>query len=378
MKLNKFLTAIAAIFMVLIVGCDESGEKPVLNDELAIEFADLSGTTFVLLKADADDIFQEFEWSGPDYGFDASVTYTVELDVAGNNFADAVIVTTTSESSVEVTVSTVNTKLLSLGLEPGVQVDVEVRVKATVLSSMDPIYSDLKGFNVTPYNDEPDPIFPFPDELFIVGSATPGGWSNPVSVPTQQFTRINSYSYGMVINLTGGQEYLLLPVNGSWDNKYNPPTGGGSGATGSFQPNAGGNNIPGPAVDGTYKIIIDFSTGTYTTTLLTSNPIPAGLFIVGDATPGGWSNPVPVPSQQFTQISNGEFELSLPLTTAKSYLFLPVNGSWDNKYGGTEKLKGKLLKNGDVPGSNTPAPDASGTYNIKVNFLSNKYSLELE
>lgn len=376
MKINKILTAIMA--MLMLAGCDESGEKPMLNDELSIEFADLSATSFVLIKANADEIFQEFEWSGPEYGFDAAVTYSLELDVTGNEFADAVVVATTSQPSVDVTVSAINTKLLSLGLEPAEVASVEIRVKAAILSSLEPVYSTLQGFDVTPYLDEPDPLFPVPAELFIVGGATPGGWGNPVPIPTQKFTKLNSYSFGMVLDLIGGQEYLLLPVNGSWANKYNPPTGGGSGATGSFQPNAGGNNIPGPAVDGIYKIIIDFSTGTYTTTLLSSNPIPGELFIVGDATPGGWANPVPVPDQQFTRLSNGEFELSVGLTTAKSYLFLPVNGNWDNKYGGTEKLGGALLKNGNVPGSNTPSPDVSGTYVIKVNFITNKYSLKLE
>ncbi|HRN72608.1 MAG TPA: hypothetical protein PLM81_05745, partial [Ginsengibacter sp.] len=99
----------------------------------------------------------------------------------------------------------------------------------------------------------------------------------------------------------------------------------------------------------------------------------------GDATPGGWSNPVPVPTQQFTQLSGSEFTLDLQLTAGGSYLFLPMNGSWDHKFGGatdgTETGGATLLADGAVPGSNTPAPATTGNYRINVNFLTGKYKV---
>jgi hypothetical protein len=102
---------------------------------------------------------------------------------------------------------------------------------------------------------------------------------------------------------------------------------------------------------------------------------PGELYIVGDATPGQWNNPVPTPSQAFTKVSDGVFELAIALNANKSYLLLPVNGSWDNKYGGTEKLGGKLLANNQVPGSNTPSPDEVGTYKITVDFTKGSYTV---
>src|SRR6266542_3388181 len=171
---------------------------------------------------------------------------------------------------------------------------------------------------------------------------------------------------------------LLVPKNGDWGHKYalNAPdnTDPAYQSEGPFQPDAG-SDIPAPDADGLYQIIVDFVKATYTVIPATPAAVPANLFIVGDATAGGWNNPVPVPSQQFTQISSAEFEITLPLTSGKSYLFLPVNGSWDHKYGGTEKLGGPLLSDNNVPGSNTPAPDESGTYKIDVNFLSKQYTV---
>jgi hypothetical protein len=211
-----------------------------------------------------------------------------------------------------------------------------------------------------------------PPTLYIVGDATPGGWANPVSLPSQQFSRIDAVSYGIVINLEAGKSYLFLPVNGSWDHKY-----GGASATGGALLSDGavpGSNTPSPAATGLYQIVVNFQTGTYTVTPFT-NTIPTNLYIVGDATPGGWANPVPVPDQQFTKIDAVSFGIVINLTAGKSYLLLPENGSWDHKYGGTSATGGTLLADGAVPGSNTPAPAATGNYMIVVNFQTGTYTV---
>jgi starch-binding outer membrane protein SusE/F len=217
-----------------------------------------------------------------------------------------------------------------------------------------------------------------PANLYIVGDATPGGWNNPVPVPSQQFSKINDATFGIVLNLTAGKSYLFLPLNGDWGHKYGGATDGTSANGGLLLADNAvpGSNTPAPATSGLYKIIVNFSTNSYTVTPYTG---PTQLFIVGDATPGGWNNPVPVPQQQFTQVAGGIFHLTLPLTAGKSYLFLPVNGDWGHKYGGatdgTSANGGILLADNDVPGSNTPAPAASGTYNIDVNFITNTYKV---
>lgn len=96
------------------------------------------------------------------------------------------------------------------------------------------------------------------------------------------------------------------------------------------------------------------------------------LFIVGGATPGGWNNPVPVPSQQFTRTGDGRFELTLRLTAGQGYLLLPTNGSWDQKWG----MKGSQLS-GNVTwqGSDFSSPAETGTYKIVVDFQRGTYQL---
>lgn len=238
------------------------------------------------------------------------------------------------------------------------------------------VYQIVVNFQTNTYTVTQIPV---PSNLYIVGDATPGGWSNPVPTPAQQFTPIDAVSYGIVLNLTAGKSYLFLPVNGDWGHKYGGSSDGTTVGGGTLLADGAvpGSNTPAPGTSGLYKIVVNFATNSYTVTPYTG---PTDLFIVGDATAGGWGNPVPTPAQQFTKVGNAEFTLTLPLNGGKSYLFLPVNGSWDHKFGGssdgTASGGGDLLTDGAVPGSNTPAPSASGTYTIDVNFITNKYTVK--
>ncbi|MCW3089114.1 MAG: SusF/SusE family outer membrane protein [Ferruginibacter sp.] len=223
-------------------------------------------------------------------------------------------------------------------------------------------------YTVTPYAGT------IPTNLYIIGGATPLGWNNDAGLaPKQQFTRLDAVSYGIIVDLKANDSYLLLPVAGSWDHKF----GGASAAGGTLLADNAvpGANTPSPATAGTYRIVVNFQTNTYTVTPYNGVTIPDNLYIVGDATAGGWNNPVPVPSQKFTQTSNAVFELVIPLAGTGSYVFLPLNGNWDHKFGGTSATGGPILADGAVPGSNTPGPTVAGNYKITVNFYTNTYTV---
>ncbi len=110
-------------------------------------------------------------------------------------------------------------------------------------------------------------------------------------------------------------------------------------------------------------------------------PASGQLFIVGNATPGGdatgWNNPVPTPSQQFTKVSTTVYELTVALNAGKSYLFLPVNGSWTDKYGaiggnGSNNVNGDDFRDG---GGDLLSPAVGGNYKIQVDFQRGKFTV---
>jgi len=379
--------------LLLFAACKKEETRTTLNQGTFYTTASpgltTSDTTLVLDSANASTAKAvTFKWPVVSFGNNVTVSYTLQVDSVAGKFAKPVNVSVGSSLSLAYTKVNFNTLAQSLGLITGVAGKLIVRVKADVnqnngaASTVPGALSNTVTLTVTTYSNNPPPKYPVPANLYIIGNATPGGdthgWDNPVPVPNQQFTQIDATTFGIVLQLIGGKEFVFLPKNGDWGHKYAIP-GTGDPAGGAFEPDAK-NNMAGPVADGLYKIIVDFVKGTYTVTPAVAGAIPTNLFIIGNATPGGethgWDNPVPVPSQQFTRISSGDFSITLPLIGGKAYLFLPLNGDWTHKYGGASKTGGPLLADNGVPGTNTPAPDVSGTYTIDVNFFSGQYTVK--
>lgn len=307
-----------------------------------------------------------FNWNETEYG-NNTISYALQLDTAGDNFAHPQVIKYDQKLTSGILVNDLNSMAIAAGVVGGSTKNVEFRIVGYLGTTYATplVNSSVVTISITTFT-------PIPPTLYIVGDATPGGWNNPVPLPSQQFTRLDAVSYGIVINLTAGNSYLFLPVNGDWGHKY-----GGASATGGALLADGaipGSNTPAPSTSGMYQIVVNFQTGTYTVTPFTMT-IPPNLYIVGDATAGGWANPVPVPSQQFTQIDAVSFGIIVDLTAGGSYLFLPLNGDWGHKYGGSSATGGTLLADGAIPSSNTPAPATSGTYQIIANFQTGTYTV---
>ena len=135
-------------------------------------------------------------------------------------------------------------------------------LKTPAASGMYKIIFDFQQgrFTVTPYTGT------LASTLFIVGSATPGGdatgWNNPVPVPSQQFTRVNSSLFELTIQLNANKSYLLLPANGSWDHKYGGMGGNNSNNVSGDELKYEGSDLKAPAENALYKISVNFASGT--------------------------------------------------------------------------------------------------------------------
>jgi hypothetical protein len=367
------LTASVTVFFA---ACDKAETLPFYTNGKAPVLTS-SANTLAPLATDSNKIVLTFNWTFPDYATAPSnVKYTIEIDSIGKNFSkpDTKIVIGSLNGSF--TAKELNNMLLARGYAFNVPVDLDVRVISSYANNNERISSNVVKIRLTPYKVPPKVALPTSLKLFIVGDATAGGWNNPVPVPSQELVRLDETTWGGVFQLTGGKQYLLLPVNGDWSNKFSVANNSVAGlsAGGDFGYNLN-DNFPGPATTGLYKIIVDFQLGKFSVTSY-SGVLPANLYIVGDATPGGWNNPVPVPSQQFTRLNSSVFELTLPLTGGKQYLLLPVNGDWSNKFAVANNSLPGLAAGGTFGynlNDNFPGPAASGTYKISVNFVTNKF-----
>ena len=105
-------------------------------------------------------------------------------------------------------------------------------------------------------------------------------------------------------------------------------------------------------------------------------PAAENLWMVGDAAPSGWTNPLLSPhdaSQKFTKISPTVYELTVNLPGGGGYKLIQENGVWGTQY---HMLDGGTWESGDFEMRDAdpqfPGPPSAGTYKITVDFQRGK------
>lgn len=142
-------------FLLMLLGfgaCDEDMQIVKINETVpANELSALSQERYILLHDGVSDVFDTLEWTTPDYGFDAFVTYTVQMAIAGFDFENAIDIATVTDLSVVLTNGDVNEALLELDATPETVTSVEFRVVATINDGVDAVYSNVQAASITPH-----------------------------------------------------------------------------------------------------------------------------------------------------------------------------------------------------------------------------------
>jgi starch-binding outer membrane protein SusE/F len=230
-----------------------------------------------------------FNWTNPNYQYSdgissMDVTYYLEFDTV-STFNSSILYTVGISSSLSqtFTVSQLNSIVVNnMGLATGNQHTLYVGIQSFIepftstSARVGVLNSAPLTFTVDPYSLPPAVTPPAASDTLVLvgGDVLLGAWSNPVPA-SQAFTRMSATDFQLTIALSGGDptntngtdQYLILPVNGSWSNKY-------ACASTSSQPFSGGtfgynlsSNFPGPTAAGTYKFDLNFQTGILTVTL---------------------------------------------------------------------------------------------------------------
>lgn len=366
----KKIFNLIVIAALAITSCDKADDLPLYGNGTAPVLTS-SATSIAPAPADSNNIALTLSWSFPGYATDSSnIKYIVEIDSVSKNYANPYRKEVIGELSATFIAKELNAFLLNKEYVFNVPVSMEARVVSSYVNNNEKIISNSVVINMTPYKVPPKVELPSTGKLFMVGDATQGGWTNPVPTPTQELARLDETTWGGIIEFAGGGQYLLLPENGVWG-KYSVqnntvPGLENGGDFGKELPD----NFPGPATGGWYKVIVDFQTGKFKVTPYTS-VLPTDLFLVGDATPGGWNNPVPVPSQQMTRLNSSQWRLTLNFTGSGKYLLLPVNGSWSTKYAVPDNTIPDGWKGGEIiynTGQDIPGPITAGNKTLLVDF----------
>ncbi len=342
--LTKFL-AFSSLALLMLASCKKDETKVVATNGTPGALT-ASATTIVLSSATSADNAVSFSYTPSTYGFKAAVTYTLQIGIKGNNFANSKDIGLTA-SSKAYTGLDLNTMLLSMGLIPNNASQLETRIKSELATGVQTTYSNVVTLTVTPYFDIP--VFP---SLWVPGAyQTPAPNWNP---PTAE--RISSASGNKVY-----EGYVNYTDPASLEFKYTSDpdwnhTNYGDGGGGALSTSGGAGNLKVPS-PGYYLLKADLNGSTWSATATTWG-------IIGDATPNGWGSSTPLTYNATTKTWGGIVHLTAAAPgAAGTACKFRANDAWDINLGDNKPANG-VLKYG---GENIPVT-VTGDYKVTLDL----------
>ncbi|GHA55307.1 SusE domain-containing protein [Pontibacter akesuensis] len=336
--LNK--TFIFFVASLALMSCEKdedmailkTGEAPVLS---------ASTNTLVLTEEEAANEAVTLTWGEADFGYNAAVKYSLQIDTAGDNFVKPYSMDLGSFSQESgnqpkkvFTVEELNTLLTKLKYTAEEAHELKIRIKATVSDLVEPIYSNAATINVTPYSTYVEPSY-----VFVPGAHQ--GWS-PETAPALASVESNGIYMGIVSFMdASGLEFKITPQR-NWDMDY-----GMGAAPGTLAEKGGNLSVPAPD---TYMITANLNNMTW-------SAAKHSWGLIGDATPGGWDNDT---NMKYIN-SEGVWKLTTTLKAGK--IKFRFNDAWELNYGDDDTSNNLLNQGGaDI---NITSP---GTYDIVLDL----------
>ena len=333
---------ISIVSAMMVVSCATKRNGPYLsatpgNPSIT---SPADGKTYTLNKSNATDTLFTMNWTAPDYGYPAAVTYTVQMDNPGDNFANPVKLGTANLPSFSITEGDLNSTLLGSGLKPNQAATVEVRVTASISDSLKEEISKPISMVFTPYSNY---TYIYVPGNYQVYSGYGSAWT-PQDAPPLAMTGVNVFDGYVYINDTKDSD---IEFKFTKDQNWNLAWGAGS-SPGTISSTGGNITLPTDS-SGYYKIHVNTDALTYSIEKTTWS-------IIGDATAGGWSTDTPMTYDKTKKV----WTVTTNLTAGG--LKFRANDSWDLNYGDTG-ADGTL----DAGGDNINVPSA-GNYTVTLDF----------
>lgn len=334
-----------SLLALMMWGCSEEEFGPVLSlgDAPALS-SPAPNATYVITEDIVDNAMATFTWTAADFGFAAGIDYDVQIDKAGNNFADAVSLGPIQKGNLSMTVTNgkVNGILLAKDLPAGVDNAMEVRVVASVSSEVDKLISPVLSIKVNPFQQEID----YP-KLQVPGSYQ--GW-NPADLTTVIYSVRSDGNYEGYVYMNESAPKYKYTQGLSWDTNW-----GDTGADGTLEPN--GTDIALPS-GGMYRLNVNLNALTHTFA-------KTDWGLIGSATPTGWD------SDTDMSYDAGSGTLKITIDLVAGDIKFRANDDWGVNLGDTGG--NRILEYG---GDNIPVAEA-GNYTIELILNQANYSYKI-
>lgn len=278
--MKNITKSILVLLGVFAMSCsnDDVEDRPVITAVDAPVLTAPLGGTYVLNIEDAAIQADRFVWSSANFDQDVAITYTLEIDKLGNEFANPQSMgSAVSENSLSVSVESLNGAAILAGgvaFEAG---DFEVRVKAAVNDTFEPMYSNAITIKVTPYVS----VVP---SLYFVGAPQAyygvNAWTPENGIEMRYIGDGVTKVYEAYVKVGASDGFKFVDAL-NW-NEGNFGTIGGA-QDGNLKNGGDSSDIKVADGDGLYYVQVDIDNLTY-------KLVKMNWGIIGDSTPGGWSD----------------------------------------------------------------------------------------
>lgn len=254
--MSTFLTRfslgwLAVAGLALTTSCEKDETKATLDLGAAPQLT-TSNSSVVLAQANSTQQAVTFNWTpmssfagqGNGSQYSPPVTYTIQLDKAGNNFAAPANIEAGTGPNTTVSVERLNAALNGLGIEFNKATPLEVRLKSVVAANS-PLYSAGQPFTATSYKVC---LPPNANTWGIVGPAADGWPSDDAATDANLTYDCDAKAYVVTRTLKAGP--FKFRRNKSWTVNLGGTTGDYAQGI-ALTPGGGDLTI---AADGTYKI----------------------------------------------------------------------------------------------------------------------------
>ncbi len=310
------------VFALMLAACEKDQDMVQLGSDITAPVITSQQNGFTQIITEENSVLDSitFRWSGADFGAATQLTYTLEIDSAGRNFASAVSLGATAYDSIIVPLASFNSRLLdNLKVTPNVASSLELRVRAAINGTYTTV-SDVVRITITPWKEVRENA---PANLWLPGGYQ--GW-DPAHAPI--IYAISDYVYEGYVYINSGTAFKFTSAP-DWDHiNY-----GFSGTDGVLTTDGLADGLS-VSTGGFYKLTADVDKLTYNITLVTT------WGLIGTASPGGWDTSTAMTYDQAANV----WRITQDLTAGA--LKFRANNGWDLNYGPADSnmLDGQLVQ----------------------------------
>ncbi|PRZ26504.1 SusE domain-containing protein [Flavobacterium granuli] len=330
---NIYITLIA--FMgLLAVSCnaDDVDNRPIVEALSSPELtAPATGKQFILNEDNASKEASKFEWSAAKYSAKVVVSYTLLIDKKGGNFSEAKVLGETSNlNQLSILVKDLNFNVKQLGGVAGTEGFYDLKVMSSVSGAVVLFSENVITIAVTPYNNR---VANNCANQYVVGAGVPTagwGWGSPLTLICNDNVLVSTAD---LVN----DSFRFFTTNGDWGSGRNYPwyiAAGYKISSSLVNANDGDSNFRFTGTPGKYRIKVDQVAKTLT--VAQGETAAKSIWLVGAATPGGWSW-VDNKETELPLISDGIFEVPLVLKSGEAFRVFFGNDGTENGNWGTGK-----------------------------------------